>query len=185
MRKGQKGIGRVNIKFKAFAPEPIRPKRKTYVKPGVMCQHCGKTNANRPRTLCWTCYYTPGLKDQYPVESKYGNRGLCGDGSRKDRPIPPSPTLAVPQSEEKGRVLHERLKQGYGLWHPFDARYENDKRTLAYLVRQMGFSDPGLDTAIKESGARSPLPRGVQTQENNGRYGGSIRNARGDEEATD
>ena len=28
----------------------------------VKCRHCGKSKVNRPRGLCWTCYYTPGLR---------------------------------------------------------------------------------------------------------------------------
>lgn len=35
------------------------------------CAHCKKSHAHRPRGLCWTCYYQPGVKELYPVTSKY------------------------------------------------------------------------------------------------------------------
>jgi hypothetical protein len=38
------------------------------------CQHCGQFNINRPRKLCFKCYYTPGIKELYPSTSKYTPR---------------------------------------------------------------------------------------------------------------
>lgn len=35
------------------------------------CRHCDTNAVNRPRGLCWTCYYTPGVLDLYPSTSKY------------------------------------------------------------------------------------------------------------------
>ena len=38
----------------------------------VNCQHCGKVRTgNRPRGLCWTCYYTPTVRDLYPADPRY------------------------------------------------------------------------------------------------------------------
>ena len=42
----------------------------------MLCRHCNRRPSNRPRGLCWTCYYTPGLRDQYPSTSKFGRRGV-------------------------------------------------------------------------------------------------------------
>ena len=41
-----------------------------------ICKHCEKSKVNRPRGLCWSCYYTPGVKEQYPSTSKYARRGV-------------------------------------------------------------------------------------------------------------
>lgn len=40
----------------------------------MLCRHCQTKKANRPRGLCWPCYYTPGVKELYPSTSKYGRR---------------------------------------------------------------------------------------------------------------
>jgi hypothetical protein len=32
-----------------------------------LCRHCEKAKATRPRTLCWSCYYRPGVREKYPV----------------------------------------------------------------------------------------------------------------------
>ncbi len=86
----------------------------------VICRHCGKSKANRPRGLCWTCYYKPGLRDNYPSTSKYGRRGL--GHYFKSAPPPPVPTPALPGSPEKLAILEERVRLKQALWHPQDAR---------------------------------------------------------------
>jgi hypothetical protein len=35
-----------------------------------ICRHCHAKTASRPRGLCWGCYYTPGIKEQYPKGKK-------------------------------------------------------------------------------------------------------------------
>jgi hypothetical protein len=40
----------------------------------MICVHCCKKKVNRPRGLCWGCYYTPGVRDLYPITSKFGKR---------------------------------------------------------------------------------------------------------------
>ena len=47
----------------------------------LICRHCRRSGVNRPRGLCWTCYYTPGVRELYPSGSKYARRGVgnfCG-----------------------------------------------------------------------------------------------------------
>ena len=39
----------------------------------AVCRHCSKCKVNRPRGLCWSCYYTPGVKEQFPSTSKYAD----------------------------------------------------------------------------------------------------------------
>lgn len=85
-----------------------------------LCRHCSKGTVNRPRGLCWQCYYTPGLKERYPSTSKYAHRGVGGGDA--DRPMPPEPTDTQPGSAERLAVLEERARNGFGLWHPEDRR---------------------------------------------------------------
>lgn len=85
----------------------------------MQCQHCHAAPISRPRRLCWTCYYEPGVRDLYPSNSKFGRRGFgnfCGNA-----PLPAFPTDAVPGSEAKIAVLAERARLKQALWHPEDA----------------------------------------------------------------
>lgn len=82
------------------------------------CRHCGRGKICRPRGLCWTCYYTPGVKEQFPSTSKFARRGLGNFNG--NAPTPDTPTDAPPGSEEKLAVLAERAKNRQSLWHPQD-----------------------------------------------------------------
>ena len=84
----------------------------------MICRHCQTSKVNRPRGLCWSCYYRPGVRDQYPSTSKYARRGegnFCGHA-----PLPSCSTVAAPGSEEKIAILAERAKNKQSLWHPKD-----------------------------------------------------------------
>jgi len=85
----------------------------------ILCRHCRKRRANKCRNLCWTCYYTPGVRDQYPITSKFGRRSCVPDFLRA-APLP-VPTDALPGSPEKVRVLADRYNKGLALHHPLDA----------------------------------------------------------------
>lgn len=85
----------------------------------MLCRHCQKTKSNRPRGLCWSCYYTPGVREQYPSTSKYARRGISDFNGRIR--LPDEPTDALPGTPEKVAVLEERARQGVSLWHPLDA----------------------------------------------------------------
>ncbi len=94
----------------------------------MMCRHCQRVRANRPRGLCWSCYYTPGLRELYPSTSKYGQRGL---DDFYGEPAPAArPTGAMPGSPEKVEVLQQRALSGQALWHPEDAPFERVARQL-------------------------------------------------------
>ena len=84
----------------------------------MMCRHCQKKNSNRPRGLCGTCYYTPGVRDLYPSASKFARRGVTDFNGRT--PLPTDSTEATPGSEEKIMILMERAQLGQSLWHPED-----------------------------------------------------------------
>src|SRR6267378_2505821 len=87
-----------------------------------ICRHCQKTLANRPRGLCWSCYYRPGVRDLYPSTSKFARRGICDFNGRT--PLP-TPTTALPGTPEKIAVLGERARLRQSLWHPDDAKLES------------------------------------------------------------
>jgi len=94
----------------------------------MLCRHCQHSHVNRPRGLCWSCYYAPGVRDQYPSTSKYARRGI---GDRTGRvPMPPSPTWAIPGSPEKVAILEQRAQQRMALWHPSDAPMDVESRKM-------------------------------------------------------
>jgi hypothetical protein len=84
-----------------------------------ICQHCKVAMVNRPRGLCWSCYYKPGVRELYPSTSKYARRG---EGNQVAEPaLPDAPTQALPGTPEKIAVLAERVRRKQALWHPDDA----------------------------------------------------------------
>lgn len=98
------------------------------------CRHCCKVAATRPRGLCWTCYYAPGVKELYPSTSKYASRGH-GNGPSSS-PLADSPTTAAPGTAEKIAVMEQRAAAGLAIFHPADARYEGDPLPLEFMHRQ-------------------------------------------------
>ena len=86
----------------------------------MICRHCQKVKSNRPRGLCWSCYYRPGVRDQYPSTSKYARRGVVDFNGKTAQAA--LPTNALPGTEEKVAVLADRARLGLSLWHPLDAR---------------------------------------------------------------
>jgi hypothetical protein len=85
----------------------------------MMCRHCTRVPSNRPRGLCWSCYYTPGVRDQYPSTSKFARRGVSDFNGQVA--LPTGPTSALPGSPEKVAILQQRASRGEALWHPQDA----------------------------------------------------------------
>lgn len=85
-----------------------------------LCRHCRTAPVNRPRGMCWTCYYRPGIRELYPVNAQFAARGVADTYATK--PLPPHPTTAYPGSVEKLRVLEERAAGGFALHHPRDFR---------------------------------------------------------------
>ncbi len=85
----------------------------------MMCRHCNHSRSNRPRGLCWSCYYAPGVRERYPSTSKFGRRGI-GNFFGKGK-LPAEPTEALPGTPEKIAVLAERARRKESLFHPDDA----------------------------------------------------------------
>src|SRR5262249_18830823 len=100
----------------------------------ALCRHCQGAKATRPRRLCFRCYYTPAIRSRYPPERKFGPRGtgnFCGNPA-----TPFGPTVAAPGTLEKLAILEQRARLHQALWHPLDARYPGDPRTLQALQSQ-------------------------------------------------
>ena|SRR6516162_5500149 len=85
----------------------------------MKCRNCKRVESNRPRGLCWSCYYRPGVRELFPSTSKFARRGI-GNGNVVV-PLPSEPTAAFPGFPEKVAVLEDRARQGVALWHPADA----------------------------------------------------------------
>jgi hypothetical protein len=94
----------------------------------MLCRHCQRVPSNRPRGLCWSCYYTPGVRELYPSTSKFARRGV-GDFTGEAR-LAAQPTDARPGSAEKVAILEERARLGLSLWHPLDAPMDAESRRL-------------------------------------------------------
>ncbi len=88
------------------------------------CRHCEMVRCLRPRGLCWTCYYMPGVRELHPSTSKFAQQGV-GIGFGKDQ-LPANPTDARPGTEEKIKVLEARAEAKTSLWHPNDAVHGNE-----------------------------------------------------------
>lgn len=86
------------------------------------CRHCQREGNNYGSGLCWTCYYTPGIRKKYPRDfnryaAKEENQDINGGYSP-----PCCQTSTLPGTDDKIEVLAERLKQQVSLWHPHDAQ---------------------------------------------------------------
>lgn len=101
----------------------------------MACRHCKDQDrvANRPRGLCWTCYYTPGVKELYePIGEKgvYGAYGSATPMNHRGR-LPAQPTNELRGTPEKIEVMRERAARGESLFHPDDAQWgEHDSDPL-------------------------------------------------------
>jgi hypothetical protein len=81
----------------------------------VICRNCHQRFANRPRRLCWTCYYTPGVKDRFPAL-------ICPKHTPAAPRVVGCPTEALPGTPEKVAVMAGRYDRGEALFHPRDAK---------------------------------------------------------------
>lgn len=107
-------------KQKVLMPKSVAlPPDTITLKGMVWCRHCQKAKINRPRGLCWACYYTPGVREIYPSTSKYSRRGV-GNFSGASKPAAFT-TDHAPGSPGKVLVMEARAKAGQSLFHPGDA----------------------------------------------------------------
>jgi hypothetical protein len=94
----------------------------------MKCRHCRRVESNRPRGLCWSCYYTPGVRELFPSTSKFARRGVGDFNGRMI--LPEEPTIAPPGSLAKVTVLEQRARLGQILWHPQDAPMDPESAAL-------------------------------------------------------
>lgn len=92
----------------------------------MLCIHCKNAKVSRPRNLCWKCYYTDDVREQYPImDVPQNNRGACGKDFNKILPHAP-PTKALPGTEDKISVMEKRAAEGRPIFSPEDAKVEPD-----------------------------------------------------------
>lgn len=89
----------------------------------MLCQHCQQRKANRPRGLCWRCYYQPGVAEMYPSGSKHARRGVVEFYGTA--PLP-EPTDTLPATPERLAVYERRAMNGEAIFHPKDRRITDD-----------------------------------------------------------
>ena len=99
----------------------------------MLCRHCGAGPVSRPRGLCWSCFYRPGVRDLYPNRSRFAQRGVSDFFGKPA--LPPVPTDALPGTPEKVAVLEERARSRQALWHPLDAGLPPARRVGPRLCR--------------------------------------------------
>jgi hypothetical protein len=99
----------------------------------MLCRHCQKARVNRPRGLCWCCYYTPHVRELYPSTSKFARRGVSDFNGRATPTA--IPTAALPGTREKVAILEERARTRQDLWHPRDATLDRPAPVLTELLR--------------------------------------------------
>ena len=93
----------------------------------MKCRHCKRVESNRPRGLCWSCYYTPGVRARFPSTSKFARRGVDDFNGKAALP---APTTALPGTPEKVAVLEQRARLRQALWHPLDAPMDAESHRL-------------------------------------------------------
>lgn len=88
-----------------------------------MCRHCGSRVATHGRGLCQTCYVKTTIRDLYPPD-RPPNRRVGMGINLNGRNLQPasSPTLALPGTPEKIKVMRERAMAGEELHHPKDVK---------------------------------------------------------------
>lgn len=103
-----------------------------------VCANCNESKVNRPRGLCWTCYYTDGVREKYhSAAASEGTPTTC-------KGKPKIPTMARPGSEEKIRVLIDRAANGLELFHPDDRHVDHNLTGLGLeLFTMLGDQSKG------------------------------------------
>ncbi len=121
----------LRISLSLQTPLPDRP----------LCRHCKRRLAARgKRGLCFADHCDPAIRALYPSESKFSSRWTWHGIPDTERvpPPPDRPTSATPGTEAKLLVLTERARRGRSLWHPYDARVDDEgRRRLARRLPEL------------------------------------------------
>ncbi len=97
----------------------------------TFCRHCGEGQVNRPRGLCWTCYYAPGVRELYPPTSAAAIAGATGHAERHivKGGLPAEPCRFNCGSAEKIAVMIGRAERFETVFHHLDTNesYPDDE----------------------------------------------------------
>lgn len=93
------------------------------------CLNCLKRLGGRRYGLCSYCYLDREVRNRYKGVPVFSNKGE-GLGNITKLPLAPFPADAPPGSFRKIVILEWRAQNGYHLWHPLDAGYED--RIIAF-----------------------------------------------------
>lgn len=84
----------------------------------MTCRNCSRGKATRPRGLCWTCYYAEGVKDRYPITSKFAPKSRLANVA--EPPLAPTPCPYPAGTSERMLCYQRRIEAGYAVFHPDD-----------------------------------------------------------------
>ena len=93
-----------------------------------LCLHCHKNLRRKTRGgvrcgsrgLCRTCYYVPEVRERYPRLRNTIDEDVVWTPER----LPAEATEARPGSEDKIRIIQERLARGESLFGPRDVQID-------------------------------------------------------------
>lgn len=91
----------------------------------TLCKHCQQRRRNRPRGLCFKCFFCREIREQYP-KTHGGNWKFEGQDFNGTAPLG-SPTDAEPGTPEKIAVMEGRASSKQALFHPLDPVMEKRK----------------------------------------------------------
>jgi hypothetical protein len=89
-----------------------------------LCLHCGGNAKHGSRGLCCRCYKRLEIRARYPVIRDCARTVGLGIMTPHDKPV--ASTDALPGTPEKIEAMGQRLAMGCTLYHPDDARGEDD-----------------------------------------------------------
>lgn len=89
-----------------------------------MCIHCKERRSNRPRGLCFDCYYTDSIRGLYPSKRPWIECMGETEEDFADFPLPDAPTRALPGSKAKQYIMRARWRRGMHPHHPLDPKHD-------------------------------------------------------------
>lgn len=91
------------------------------------CRHCNRYQTVHSRGLCWTCYRTPGLKDQYPPMPKAEASRLGAKASLEKRQAMREEFGTEEPTDEQLEAMIAEQRKKLPRWWKDDAEQERRK----------------------------------------------------------
>jgi hypothetical protein len=85
------------------------------------CRHCARVLTHKGRGLCHACYSDPEVRESYAPLAASGRRLPS-----REKPKACEPTQCPPKTPEWFQVKRQRFLAGEELWHPDDAKEEEE-----------------------------------------------------------